>query len=88
VRCGRSDYLGDSLICNLAHIEPWNSLTASCGQDRRSGNAAPSRKGSEVLNESNALADSSILVVDLGDIVTLTAGGEEDSTEDKRNPYD
>jgi hypothetical protein len=42
----------------------------------------------EVHNESNTSADSSILVVDLGDVITLTAGGEESSTEGKRNPYD
>ena len=39
-------------------------------------------------NESHNLAAGSILMVDLGDVVTLTMGGEEDSTEDKRNPYD
>lgn len=38
--------------------------------------------------ETHNLTDSSILVVDLGDVVTLTAGGEEDSTEAKRHPYD
>jgi len=38
--------------------------------------------------ETHDLTDSSILVVDLGDAVTLTAGGEDQSTEAKRNPYD
>lgn len=36
----------------------------------------------------NDSVDGSILVVDVGDIVTLTAGGEESSTEGKRNPYE
>lgn len=42
----------------------------------------------KVHYETRDLTDSSILVVDLGDVVTLTAGGEEDSTEAKRHPYD
>lgn len=46
------------------------------------------RKGKKVFTESHNLADGSILMVDLGDVVTLTMGGEQDSTEDKRNPYD
>lgn len=54
----------------------------------RSGYGRIVEKGMELHNESNQPADSSILVVDLGDIVTLTAGGEESSTEGKRNPYD
>lgn len=42
----------------------------------------------KVFTESHNLTDGSILMVDLGDVVTLTMGGEQDSTEDKRNPYD
>ena len=38
--------------------------------------------------ELHDLTEGSILMVDVGDVVTLTMGGEEQSTEDKRNPYD
>ena len=38
--------------------------------------------------ETHDLIDSSILVIGLGDVVTLTTGGEEESTEAKREPYD
>jgi hypothetical protein len=55
---------------------------------QRSGYAAQSERGTKVFTESHNLADGSILMVDLGDVVTLTMGGEQDSTEDKRNPYD
>jgi hypothetical protein len=41
-----------------------------------------------VQYETRDLTDSSILVIGLGDVVTLTTGGEEQSTEAKRNPYD
>jgi hypothetical protein len=45
-------------------------------------------RGTKVFTDSFDPAEVSVLMVDLGDLVTLTMGGEQDSTEDKRNPYD
>lgn len=45
-------------------------------------------KGREVQIDPHESVESSDLVVDLGDMTTLTAGGEDSSTESKRNPYD
>ncbi|MEU8550547.1 albusnodin family lasso peptide [Streptomyces roseoverticillatus] len=35
-----------------------------------------------------ALSADSTPVIDLGDAITLTKGGESQSTENKQNPYD
>lgn len=54
---------------------------------KKSGYAAPSRKGTEVHNEPNESAASSILVIDLGDAADLTLGEGGTGTESKRYEY-
>lgn len=41
-----------------------------------------------MFSELTDLVENSIFVIDLGDAVTLTAGGEDSGIEDKRHPYD